>query len=213
MSTQSQASVGHNRNSSIGTNFRMRPVASLQGRDGGNSSGWGREGRGGNENSPPKQLSKVSPMVAGHAISRPRIQLTRMDVAALSAAREQLSLAEGDANNEVVNDVGNDLEEEIIEEEVNQERQEDYEQFEASPQHPGRSRFNLTNIGEESSMLEESRADESILEESGAGENDQLAPMGILEEDSQEEEILSPERSFRRQRWCTCRANFRRSTR
>ena len=199
MSTQSQASVGHNRNSSIGTNFRMRPVASLQGRDGGNSSGWGREGRGGNENSPPKQLSKVSPMVAGHAISRPRIQLTRMDVAALSAAREQLSLAEGDANNEVVNDVGNDLEEEIIEEEVNQERQEDYEQFEASPQHPGRSRFNLTNIGEESSMLEESRADESILEESGAGENDQLAPMGILEEDSQEEEILSPERSFRRQ--------------
>ena len=34
-------------------------------------------------------MIKVGPMVAGHAISRPRIQLTRMDEAAMAAARER----------------------------------------------------------------------------------------------------------------------------
>ena len=199
MSTQSHPSTGANRNSSIGANFRMRPVASFQTRDGGNSSGWGREGGGGSGNSPPKQLSKVSPMVAGHAISRPRIQLTRMDVAALSAAREQLGLAGGEEDNSEAGDTVEDTVE-VVEEEADEERHEDYEQFEASPHDPGRNRFNLTNIGEESSMLEDSRAEESILEESGVGESQLLEPMEILEEDSQEEiEVVSPEQSFRRQ--------------
>eukprot|EP00092_Neocalanus_flemingeri_P005808 GFUD01006251.1.p1 GENE.GFUD01006251.1~~GFUD01006251.1.p1 ORF type:complete len:1390 (+),score=406.14 GFUD01006251.1:54-4223(+) len=213
MSTQSQSLAGPSRSSSVGTNFRMRPVTSFQTRDGGNNSAWGREG-GGSGNSPPKQLSKVSPMVAGHAISRPRIQLTRMDITAMSAAREQLNLANGDeeevvASSETVESEGEPIElveepVELVEEEAEEEHlDEGYMDLEASPPHPGRNRFNLTNIGEENSMLEDSRLEESILEESRTEETEEpLEPMEILqEEDSQEEnETRSPEEpSLRRQ--------------
>ena len=51
-------------------------------------------------------VSKVGPMVAGHAISRPRIQLTRMDEAAMAAARERqaedLGLAPQQAEQQVM---------------------------------------------------------------------------------------------------------------
>eukprot|EP00092_Neocalanus_flemingeri_P016972 GFUD01018357.1.p1 GENE.GFUD01018357.1~~GFUD01018357.1.p1 ORF type:complete len:1382 (-),score=385.34 GFUD01018357.1:112-4257(-) len=210
MSTQSQSLAGPSRSSSVGTNFRMRPVTSFQTRDGGNNSAWGREG-GGSGNSPPKQLSKVSPMVAGHAISRPRIQLTRMDITAMSAAREQLNLANGDEEEVVASSETVESEEEpveLVEEQVDEQAEEEhldegYLDLEASPPHPGRNRFNLTNIGEENSMLEDSRLEESILEESGTVETEEpLEPMEILqEEDSQEEnETRSPEEpSLRRQ--------------
>ena len=66
------------RNPDIGGS-KLRPVF-RHGQQSGNT--WS---RGRSANSPVKQLSKVSPMVAGHAISRPRIQLERMDLSSLSS--------------------------------------------------------------------------------------------------------------------------------
>jgi len=188
MSTQSSgggrgSSVGPNRGSSIGVgaNFRMRPIMNFPAREGTSVQ---------SKNSPPKQLSKVSPMVAGHAISRPRIQLTRMDIEAMSAAREQLGQEnEVDDNevdeNEEVNEGLNHIVEENGEVDVIQTN---------APPHPGRSLFNLTNIGEETSVLlaDESRMEESILEESNSTEHvDQLEML-------EEERDSTPDISVRR---------------
>merc|ERR1719381_28288 len=111
----------------------------------------------------PSLVSKVGPMVAGHAISRPRIQLTRMDDEAMAAARERqaqdlgLAPASVDPQPQVDDPVG--------------EEEEEYDDIGASPEHPGRSRFNMTNI------VEESRLEESRLEVSG-----------VLEEEDEEDE-------------------------
>ena len=74
--SQARLSLHQPRHSSIGPTFRMRSVAASGSSDSANSSS-------------PSLVSKVGPMVAGHAISRPRIQLTRMDEAAMAAARER----------------------------------------------------------------------------------------------------------------------------
>ena len=77
--SQARLSMQQPRHSSIGPTFRMRSVAPSGSSESANSTS-------------PKSaslVSKVGPMVAGHAISRPRIQLTRMDDAAMAAARER----------------------------------------------------------------------------------------------------------------------------
>ena len=74
--SQARLSTQHPRHSSIGPTFRMRSVAPSGSAETPNSTS-------------PSLVSKVGPMVAGHAISRPRIQLTRMDDAAMAAARER----------------------------------------------------------------------------------------------------------------------------
>jgi len=175
--------VGPNRGSSIGVgaNFRMRPIMNFPARD---SSSAGTSAQ--SKNSPPKQLSKVSPMVAGHAISRPRIQLTRMDIEAMSAAREQLGQENEVDDNEELNE---GLDDHIVEENG------EVDVIETStPPHPGRSRFNLTNIGEENSILlaDESRIEESILEESNS--TDHVEQLEMLEE----ERDSTPDISIRR---------------
>ncbi|XP_023338428.1 uncharacterized protein LOC111709072 isoform X2 [Eurytemora carolleeae] len=57
-------------------------------------------------NSPPKNLpqNKVSPMVAGHAISRPRIQLARMDMreAYIQATQENVEPVEAEQEQEAI---------------------------------------------------------------------------------------------------------------
>ena len=206
MSTQSQqslgsrgSSIGHSRGSSIGAgaNFRMRPIINFPTRDG--SSGSGNSST--SSNSPPKQLSKVSPMVAGHAITRPRIQLTRMDAEAMSAARERDMLEQQEQER---NEEGGDINDEEIVAQVYNEGEvaqvynegEVYEDVEATPPHPGRSRFNLTNIGEENSFLEESRVEDSIVEETG-DDVEESTRMDVLEE-TREEVTLSPDQSITR---------------
>eukprot|EP00090_Calanus_glacialis_P007812 TRINITY_DN16251_c0_g1_i1.p1 TRINITY_DN16251_c0_g1~~TRINITY_DN16251_c0_g1_i1.p1 ORF type:complete len:1069 (-),score=415.63 TRINITY_DN16251_c0_g1_i1:309-3422(-) len=126
-----------------------------------------------------------------------------MDIAAMSAAREQLGQQEDEAETLESEGEPEEVAEgghvEVLEEEALEHGRDEYEEIDASPPHPGRNRFNLTNIGEESSMLEESRLEESILEESGA-EAEQVEHLEMLqEEDSQEErEGGTPEQSFRR---------------
>jgi len=148
--SQARLSLHQPRHSSIGPTFRMRSVAASGSSDSANSSS-------------PSLVSKVGPMVAGHAISRPRIQLTRMDEAAMAAARERqaedLGLAPAPAVPQPQEEVYDPAEEE------------EYDDIGASPEHPGRSRFNMTNI------VEESRLEESRLEVSG-----------VLEEEDEEEE-------------------------
>jgi len=135
----------------------------------------------------PRQLSKVSPMVAGHAISRPRIQLTRMD---MSAARIQLN-TEAEAGQEQ-----EELEEDLASTETEVEHEaatEIQERAEAVPEegerspHPGVSRFDLTNIGEESSFLDESHIVQSPIEEED-GQTPSLDPL----REGQEEEFHTP---------------------
>jgi len=148
--SQARLSLHQPRHSSIGPTFRMRSVAASGSSDSANSSS-------------PSLVSKVGPMVAGHAISRPRIQLTRMDEAAMAAARERqaedLGLAPAPPVPQPQEEVYDPAEEE------------EYDDIGASPEHPGRSRFNMTNI------VEESRLEESRLEVSG-----------VLEEEDEEEE-------------------------
>ena len=43
--------------------------------------------------SPPRQLSTVRPMLAGHAISRPRIQLERVDLSSMTEQQPGPKLA------------------------------------------------------------------------------------------------------------------------
>ena len=74
--SQARLSMQQPRHSSIGPTFRMRSVAPSGSSESANSTS-------------PSLVSKVGPMVAGHAISRPRIQLTRMDDEAMAAARER----------------------------------------------------------------------------------------------------------------------------
>jgi len=150
-STVSHSSLGGSRSSSIGPHFRMRPVINLNGADTVKNSTWSKDSS--NGSSPPKQLSKVSPMVAGHAITRPRIQLTRMDPALMNAVRETQNVEE----QRVEVDTINATEEESVAGEV-QEREIE-EIHEADIVTLGRNRFDLTNIGEEPSILEESRDD------------------------------------------------------
>ena len=88
----------------------MRPVISLNSADTVKNSTWSKEAP--NGSSPPKQLSKVSPMVAGHAITRPRIQLTRMDPALMNAVRETQSVEE--QRDEADMDTGHATEEESV---------------------------------------------------------------------------------------------------
>merc|ERR1719317_1291866 len=148
-----------------------------------------------------EQLSKVSPMVAGHAITRPRIQLTRMDAEAMSAARERDLLEQQEQER---NEEGGDLiDEEIVAQVYDEEivaqvysEGEVYEDLEATPPHPGRSRFNLTNIGEENSFLEESRVEDSIVEETG-DDVEESTRMDVLEE-TREEVTSSPDQSITR---------------
>merc|ERR1719233_2312223 len=107
----------------------------------------------------------------------------------MSAARER-ELA--DQQDHVNDEVGEgDVDEHIAsvdnEEEV-------FEDVESTPPHPGRSRFNLTNIGEENSFLEESRAEESIVEEIEE-EIEEPSRMEALEETT-EEAVTSPDQSL-----------------
>merc|ERR1719317_954016 len=132
-----------------------------------------------------EQLSKVSPMVAGHAITRPRIQLTRMDAEAMSAARERDMLEQQEQER---NEEGGDINDEEKVAQVYNEG-EVYEDVEATPPHPGRSRFNLTNIGEENSFLEESRVEDSIVEETG-DDVEESSRMDVLEETREEVDLI-----------------------
>jgi len=147
--SQARLSLHQPRHSSIGPTFRMRSVAASGSSDSANSSS-------------PSLVSKVGPMVAGHAISRPRIQLTRMDEAAMAAARERQAEDLGLATAPPVPQP---------QEVYDPAEEEEYDDIGASPEHPGRSRFNMTNI------VEESRLEESRLEVSG-----------VLEEEDEEEE-------------------------
>jgi len=214
MSTQSSSggrgsNVGPNRGSSIGmgANFRMRPIINFPTRE---SSSAGNSSQ--SKSSPPKQLSKVSPMVAGHAISRPRIQLTRMDIEAMSAAREQLGQENEVESNEELNEgIDGQIGIEGIDDQIGEGSEVDMVQMEPLP-HPGRSLFNLTNIGEENSVLlaDESRIEESILEED-ENSTEQLDHMEMLEE----ERDSTPDISIRRRSRSSYResSDFRRITR
>ena len=100
--------------------------------------------------SSPKQLSKVHPMVAGHAISRPRIQLARMDLSSMTAVQDQVRNEDND----------NLIEEEemfINSQEDNHEVEDIEEEIPATPPHqqPTRNLFDLTNIREESTLMDE----------------------------------------------------------
>merc|ERR1719466_217051 len=100
----------------------------------------------------------------------------------MSAAREREML---DQQDRVVDDETNEVTADEHIASVQSAEDEVFEDIEATPPHPGRSRFNLTNIGEENSFLEESRAEESIVEEN---EEDIEEPsrMDVLEETREE---------------------------
>jgi len=155
--SQARLSSQQHRHSSICPSFQMRSVAPSRSGETPTSTS-------------PSLVSKVGPMVAGHAISRPRIQLTRMDEAAMAAARERQA-----------EDLG--LAPQQAEQQVDQPPDDDYDDIGASPEHPGRSRFNMTNIVEES-RLEESRLEASgVLEEEDEDEEDRAEGLQILQEE------------------------------
>merc|ERR1719233_1031563 len=81
-----------------------------------------------------------------------------------------------------------------------------FEDVESTPPHPGRSRFNLTNIGEENSFLEESRAEESIMEENEV-HNEEHSRMEALDETS-EEAVTSPDQSLVRRARSSVRQSY-----
>merc|ERR1740131_18824 len=61
--------------------------------------------------------------------------------------------------------------------------EDEYDDIGASPEHPGRSRFNMTNIVEES-RLEESRLEASgVLEEEDEDEEEKTEGLQILQEE------------------------------
>jgi len=120
-------------------------------------------------------VSKVSPMVAGHAILRPRIQLTKMDDAAMVAALHRHQQQEGDQQEEeeegIPQNLGEFDAEDDVELENNLENLTEENHISRRSSHLGRNAFNLTNIGEvteiEDSRLEASRRVEPGLEEAG----------------------------------------------
>ena len=179
-----QGQLPLNRSSSIGAAFhQMRPVTKN------GASNWNKEIVSSSSNNSPKQLSKVHPMVAGHAISRPRIQLTRMDRAAMDAARsQQEELVPNGSREEYDNNVTVSSENRVEPEE------------EAVPSF-GRDAFNLTNIGEEGSFIE----DESLTEHSflhGNSMSDLQEPsLDTLPENDEIE--VSPNVSFTRRSRCS----------
>jgi len=181
LNTKSSAQVQRQlRSSSIGGNYgHLRRVEVTNGQQRA-AAGSGAE--------QPRQLSKVSPMVAGHAISRPRIQLTRMD---MSAARIQLNTeaeaGQGDGEpEEEFASTETEVEQEAATE-VQEGAEAGSEEGERSP-HPGISRFDLTNIGEESSFLDESHIVQSPIEE-----EEGLSPsLDSLREEGQDEEFHTP---------------------
>ena len=93
-------------------------------------------------------------MVAGHAISRPRIQLARMDLSSMTAVQDQVRNEDND----------NLIEEEemfINSQEDNHEVEDIEEEIPATPPHqqPTRNLFDLTNIREESTLMDDSVLD------------------------------------------------------
>jgi len=160
--SQARLSSQQHRHSSICPSFQMRSVAPSRSGETSTSTS-------------PSLVSKVGPMVAGHAISRPRIQLTRMDEAAMAAARERqaedLGLAPPHPQAEQQPAM------------VDHPPEDEYDDIGASPEHPGRSRFNMTNIVEES-RLEESRLEASgVLEEEDEDEEERTEGLQILQEE------------------------------
>merc|ERR1740116_616154 len=154
------------RSSDIG-GTRMRQVA------GPSTSTWSR-GSQRNGTSPPRQLSTVRPMVAGHAISRPRIQLERVDLASMAQVNDQQP-------------------EEVTEDPVPvpEDIDEDQEEVPPSPQAAPMSRnvFDLTNIREESTLMDDSVM--NAMEETVISPNMEAVQEENLEDISHEEEAIS----------------------
>ena len=144
----------------------------------------------GGNNSPPKQLSKVSPMVAGHAISRPRIQLARMD---LSSITVQDPVAQDE---EQADQVQENVEEPLQDVDQPEEPVVHEEELAATPpiEVPTRNVFDLTNIREESTLMEDSVMDmeETIISPS------QMEAVQEEQEDVATREMEEPVTSTRR---------------
>jgi len=143
LNRQSTSSVALNsRNSSIGSgnppSFRMRNATNFPPPS---------------SSSPNKDLPKsmVSPMVAGHTIKRPRIQLNRIamlgGVGGVYVGTNPVQPAAPPQEEEPPED---EMEEDVVEDEP----EEDLAEIGASPDQPRRNRFNLTIIGEESRIEE-----------------------------------------------------------
>jgi len=146
------------------------------------------------QTSPSKQLpqSKVSPMVAGHPISRPRIQLTRMDLSSVANHEDYVHLTRPEAQPEDVleaeaaneqdpTDVDERLDPPDVDEQTNPGQEDIHDQepgvVEGSPEEPRRTMFNMTVIGEEI------RVEESPV----SGEESRLEESPVLMQDVEEE--------------------------
>ena len=141
-----------NRSSDVGGS-RLRPVV-------GGGVSWARD-REGDTTSPARQLSKVAPMVAGHAITRPRIQLARMDLSAVQINSEQeespVSPPPTPAEEDIPAVIEGNTESPSVDNSIEDEEENEYEEFQPTPPlPPGRNPFDLTNIREESTFLEDS---------------------------------------------------------
>ena len=121
-------------------------------------------------------------MVAGHAISRPRIQLARMDLSSMPAVQDQVRNEGNDENLEN----GNNDEEMFTnrQEEDNLVIEDIEEEIPATPplQEPTRNLFDLTNIREESTLMEDSVLD--TMEETIISPNMEA----VQEENAEDEE-------------------------
>ena len=160
----------------------MRPVISLNSADTVKNSTWIKEAP--NGSSPPKQLSKESSMVAGHAITRPRMQLTRMDPALMNAVRESQSVEE--QRDEA--DTGHATEEESV---AGEGQDQELEQVhDADVGSLGRNRFDLTNIGEQPSILEETRNDSLV------GNSNHVDPLNKVIEESYHKTVFKVRPAF-----------------
>ena len=108
----------------------------------------------GSGSSPKQNTGTVKPMVAGHAISRPRIQLERVDLSTMAqVTNEGGEVAPHDGHSM------NEDEEAIEESEVapQVETEEELEHAETPPvMPPTRNVFDLTNIREESTIMDDS---------------------------------------------------------
>ena len=144
--------------------IRVRQV--VTGRPVGGTS-WAKGGQG---RSPPRQLSKVSPMVAGNAISRPRIQLERMDLSLVQLPTEQAqedpteergSSPLGNSPAIVVTEAESPTSESATD--PTPDNLEEEEEIEPTPPPPpGRNPFDLTNIREESMMEDTVNMEETL---------------------------------------------------
>jgi len=142
--------------------------------------------------SPPRQLSKVPPMVAGHAISRPRIQLARMDLSSVQLPSGQEE--EEDAGRQTPNQqevpaiIVDETEEATPENSPTVDNLEDEDIEPTPPQPAGRNPFDLTNIREESTFLEDSVL--STMEETLVTPNMEVLPEENLSEMEEERPAL-----------------------